>query len=497
MHQKNTPEDGDTVALAKAVILSDGRATRRDGDFVVLAIACDWKDRSSADDGITVTKTYQSNSTLEQDLRQRVDRAEYSRIARSCYTFRTDPQTQEASYAWQGADSGVRLEAAALQSPAAFRAGASGLKYRLLVAVREDVDGEWSLMAEPEPMKGELLDEGTYYAYTKENLARMVRQIGRRSLGRSITFSSPEKPGRYFLYEVDVVQDYALTPSIRYGNMKHVWVLRKGNYRKYTDRTEMTEVYTIYGDSTWPKSGVIADMATPYGNAVLVWEDALKVMCRAYMADRNTYRNEATLKPPANAFFHLATYPVGQGYPIRDWTYQGRRVYRSNYSGQAVPYTQVNNQWQPSGGEVLIVFDVVRLVEDVLSKHGADDPKAMCLEAASMTAVLPRICGFRECIEVHWAAEEIREENGDLKTIGGHYFNVLNNRVYDATPYFIHPTRPDQNVKTDDLRFDNQHNRAFLDTEMNTYMQQKRFNNNLLRKICTKVKLETITPLNS
>ena len=497
VHQKNTPEDGDTAALAKAVILSDGRATRRDGDFVVLAIACDWKDRSSADDGITVTKTYQSNATLEQDLRQRVDRAEYSRIARSCYTFRTAPQAQEASYAWQGPDSGVRLEENALQSPAAFRAGASGLKYRLLVAVREDIDGKWSLMAEPEPMKGELLDEGTYYAYTKENLARTVRQVGCRSLAKSITFASPEKPGRYFLYEVDVVQDYALTPSIRYGNMKQVWVLRRGEHRRYTDRTEMTEVYTIYGDSTWPKSGAIADMATPYGNAVLVWEDALKVMCRAYVADRNTYRDEATLKPPANAFFHLATYPVGQGYPIRDWTYQGRRVYRSNYSGQAVPYTQVNNQWQPSGGEVLIVFDVVRLVEDVLSGHGADDPKAMCLEAASMTAVLPRICGFRECVEIYWAAEEIREENGDLKTIGGHYFNVLNNRVYDATPYFIHPTRPDQNVKTDDLRFDNQHNRAFLDTEMNTYMQQKRFNNNLLRKICTKVKLETITPLNS
>ena len=497
VHQKGTPEDGDTVALAKAVILSDGRATKRNGDFVVLAITCDWKDKSSATDGITVTKTFQSNATLEQDLRQRVDRAEYSRIARSCYTFRTDAQTQEASYAWQGPDSGVRLEENALQSPAAFRAGASGLKYRLLVAVREDIDGKWTLMAEPEPMKGALLDEGTYYAYTKENLARTVRQVGCRPLAKSITFASPEKPGRYFLYEVDVQQDYALTPCIRYGNMKHVWVLRRGEHRRYTDRTEMTEVYTIYGDSTWPKSGAVADMATPYGNAVLVWEDALKVMCRAYMADRNTYRNEATLKPPANAFFHLATYPVGPGYPARDWTYQGARSFRSNYSVQGVPYTQVNGQWQPSGGDVLAVFDIVRLVGDVLSGHGADDPKAMCLEAASMTAVLPRICGFRECIEVHWAAVDIRDINGSPYTVEGHYFNVLNNRVYDVTPYTVNADFPDQNIKTDNHRFNIQFGIPFLDTEMNTYMQQKGFNNNLLRKVCTKIKLEAITPLNS
>lgn len=115
---------------------------------------------------------------------------------------------------------------------------------------------------------------------------RANRQADRLPLAGEIHhLRLPEKPGRYFLYEVDVLQDYSLTPCIRYGNMKHLWVLRKGAHRKYTDHTDMTEIYTIFGDSTWPKSGVIAEKPSPYNNTVLVWEDALKALTVRFTGD--------------------------------------------------------------------------------------------------------------------------------------------------------------------------------------------------------------------
>ena len=428
VHQKDTPENGNTTALAKAVILSDGLATRQDGDFVILAIACDWKDKSSASDGITVTKTYQSNSTLEQDLQQRVDRAEYSRIARSNYTFRTDPQTQEASYTWQGPSSGVRLEENALQSPAAFRAGASGLKYRLLVAVREDIDGKWTLMAEPEPMTPITSDEGTYYAYTRENLAQTVRQTGCRSLAKSITFASPEKPGRYFLYEVDVLQDYSLTPCIRYGNMKHLWVLRKGAHRKYTDHTDMTEIYTIFGDSTWPKSGVIAEKPSPYNNTVLVWEDALKALTVRFTGDvarertiDTQYQKGRCYQPTENGKADHSDILALLAYGQQLFTSQNERALGGSFHNAIYMQFVINEEWTELAS---CDFRLSSLLSDINNAYSAD---VVCSESSGCLSVLPRLCGYHQIIEMI-AAKSLASSSAN------HGYNVCHSKQYDAYP---------------------------------------------------------------
>ena len=428
VHQKGTEETDQTTALAKAVILSDGLATRQDGDFVILAIACDWKDKSSASDGITVTKTYQSNSTLEQDLLQRVDRAEYSRIARSNYTFRTDPQTQEASYTWQGPSSGVRLEENALQSPAAFRAGASGLKYRLLVAVREDIDGKWTLMAEPEPMNPITSDEGTYYAYTRENLAQTVRQTGCRSLAKSITFASPEKPGRYFLYEVDVQQDYSLTPCIRYGNMKHLWVLRKGAYRKYTDHTDMTEIYTIFGDSTWPKSGVIAEKPSPYNNTVLVWEDALKALTIRFTGDvarertiDTQYQKGRCYQPTENGKADHSDILALLAYGQQLFTSQNERALGGSFHNAIYMQFVINEEWTELAS---CDFRLSSLLSDINNAYSAD---VVCSESSGCLSVLPRLCGYHQIIEMI-AAKSLASSSAN------HGYNVCHSKQYDAYP---------------------------------------------------------------
>lgn len=83
-----------------------------------------------------------------------------------------------------------------------------------------------------------------------------------------------------------------------------------------------------------------------------------------------------------------------------------------------------------------------KLIADMSANHDAD---VICAEAAYCLASLPRICGYSNIITC-------RAHRPDPKSnINDHEYNMLGNRIYDATPHRRDdPNKPELKQRTYD-----------------------------------------------
>lgn len=472
-------EEQDKGTLLKAVVLAE---VKQNKEFYILAITSDWKDGpqdAATPDGITVTQQFQpTDQTHAQDLQNRVIRAEFSNIKHrqgqrgsekeepTYYTI-VSGEGNQWHYKWtDGCNKIQGFCRKPEQSPIALKARASGVTFRVLVAVRQDLGDSWPLKAEKDALgRSEVLDTGTYYEYTKENLADNLNQVERKQeesktkKERAIKLASGIKisghTSLYDIYEVDMQMENSLPDKIRYCKMRNKWSLHRLKHDKHGNEvieenptdyayTTLKDVYLIFDDSTWRKDGLIDGSVNIEGavdeHPVLVWEDALKAMCKEVYANNNPQKS-AIQEAISTALYSLTTYhPVLKWNNLDNVLHKGKSYLGSFYSLQrdktySLPISDMPTPF--SGKE--FVLDIERMVLHLTdfetksasnqTKRGDNDPKVICADVACLSAVLPRICGIE------------KDKTLCIAKAPNHVFNVYKSTIYDSTPPLHNSTR--------------------------------------------------------
>ena len=200
----------------------------------------------------------------------------------------------------------------------------------------------------------------------------------------------------------------------------------------------MTEIYTIFGDSTWPKSGVIAEKPSPYNNTVLVWEDALDVLTTQFVADvpkklmQNT--RHSTNDGNINSPYIIACITFGQSFFTsfnkNAWIFPCEQYPLGYWKGLYIQWSTPHR------------MHLSKLLNDLRTKKDAD---VICIEATYCLGILPRLCGYPkqlECMQFFPEKDAIGEN---------HAYNTLNANMYDALP--THRETPQQKQRQDESEY--------------------------------------------
>lgn len=306
----------------RAVVASVSHRQEDRPGFVV-AILADWDRSASQVDAITVNQCFNPNGgTIKSDKSDCSVRVpEYTRVA--LHKDATDENTgflnvtfneqKIAQVSWQGGKV-LRLlnEEILTQSPIVYEANCKNREIKAVVALpaetaEEIINSRGIEALALSDIRGEsFMDGNNTAAWAKcspVNMSQSWEMIEDKELAHDIkllnsTSNSPNgQNGKvlegYNLYLVTMSFD-STCPRIAAGEMYNEWHFTSS---KTSDKlslptvTNLCKVYTIFGESTWPKSGevVLGKSKPQQENAILPWERMLNYVTRLCLCDKNTY----------------------------------------------------------------------------------------------------------------------------------------------------------------------------------------------------------------
>ena len=385
--------------------------------------------------------------------------------------------------------------------PIAYQAGAANRRLKLVVALpyvqyMETISSgnrsqyQWSLKGiENNTWGGFVVPDGKYWAaFSPEMYSISFNSIEFNLIENAenitvVDCDNSEHQG-YSLYEVTVQATSPLSPKIKSGRFETKWIFslrREGReMATYELQSHMYDIYTIFGPSTWPSSGVISSTPGDQNPAVLPWKDALDVLCTQIFCNENTYVQSNSVTWANRNNEDLIMSAIQQGI-ARTTTYnphasdegftsyaEGGAAFRLAVDGTRISRSADNTGTYDFNLSEMCGTSTFTVDENEMLVHGLIDRPIVCRDAACLFATLPRICGYTHCIAVHqvnyydqfWTFETAEEAAKKLASLRNgesdmtdwprsdlpdedHTYNVRPNAsianpsaypVYDATP---------------------------------------------------------------
>lgn len=489
VNEQNTP-------ILKAVIQAHtGTSLHYMPQGFVLAVFADWDAEKSTADAITLNNSLHLDGGSDYSPTNNISLPvpEFSKIDRNAILVSRAPGSFSVRWA---TNSSVPIQNSCSSiSPVAYTAGAEKICIKALVAlpkyrrlhsgnldstvaanwrisassenVTEHVErsGMWELKS-PTPL---MLDFPQHQNLEKINYPRGVAafQIKKNTAETNALYSiTPVKHSstdsashihHYDLYLVSLESANDIHAQISAGLWALRWHIRYAvNNSKSLfcglSYTSFPEVYTIFGESTWHKNGVINDMPAQFSDKILPWPDLLKRLTTEMLADHIPTTKlpnwessdeiiQIYLKTMCNGICKNTLYPPQKLGNFIKWKLG---QYRKDYNISDIPVFYNNGNVIPNEKilyKSLIGYTISSLNSNnnfsSTSFHITHSTKEslinqyyICMDAADTLAVYPRICGFPQIIGVI----------GVFSKRSGHAYNFIgvpsgNNVVYDPTPY--------------------------------------------------------------
>ena len=466
------------VPIAKAVILAPEDELFTSREAFLLGIMADWHSENAGNDALSLNDSCKPNGghthpvripeiantdfanlhILRKEIPYLLPRITWADKEGIGQLLIVRHQGGEAEVRWPNGAKKIKLSKG-WHDPIAYQAGARNRQLKLIVALPsyqyaskslnelgigkrpttgERYSYEWKLKCKAKKDKAQSQSQGgqDWASFTPLNYEVAFNRNPRFEIipgAEDITVvrGDEEYPG-YSLYEVTVTADTAINEMITAGFMEHDWTFSLyNNGQPYTHNdspiefalhSKMTDIYTIFGPSTWPSSGTITSTPDQDHPAVLPWKEALDALCKQILCNANSGRTAVTNDASASTVLNALHEGIS-----RMTTYTKNVKKHKRYANEAVPIDRATNA--VSGTNASVSFAIRRLVGGT----GLVDTEVVCTDVACLFATLPRICGLAQGNSVTIKHRRpINRQKDDKEE--EHTYNVYNGTNYDATP---------------------------------------------------------------
>lgn len=464
----------------RAVIASSTKAKSRKPCFLV-AVLADWDRSGSREDAITINKDFNpSGGWLGHGVRV----PEFSRVALSPEQLTSSghgylhtefhEKDLKARVTWKGGTE-LCLVDDMETSHVAYPAGSTRRIIKAVVALPAESQDEtgkvWSISA-----VAEHFEEGTIKAFSDganppedwapckpKDMGMDWKMCSMSKFASGLTViagnqgDKPERLENYDLFLVELEAEDPVDSRIASGEMHMEWLFRR-RLKTETDNKKLElfdeplerasmrldKVYTIFGDSTWDKSGEVASISPSIKDAILPWPRLLNYLTRLCLCDDNPYVKQVvrnnTPRKYANA---LAAMAHGVNKTSVYSQAKDKNKHPADVTLSTSTYNNDNNM--PEYENLLLTcsgfslyessldydrfvhFDLENFLQDIEDGEGNTIANSymtrvreiICVDASLVLSIVPRICGFPEIIYHIVLAPS---EDSSL----GHEFNSFN-----------------------------------------------------------------------